>query len=816
MLGGCRGCTGPLTYDASPDAADGGPPCGHCTAGVTVGIAGNNAYLYAVSADAGVWRSGNSSEGALTASEWYQLPAGPPRAFSIAVDPNNQQHLAVGQRDGDQLANNNSGVRESTDAGETWPTYFDPAAPPLNCSEQGVSSVAFSRKSTLFFSTACGVGVRQSGQAISWPTLPTGTTPITAVTASETKLWARTAAGVVLVSTDEGVSWSLATQKPIPSNANNFTSQRGDRTSLGVWDNFVFMSSLGATRMINGVAANNYNQLTILDIAHDQWVVQSQILGSVNGTGAGGRRQVKSFIFGTSGKVGSDRQLYFSSAQEIYRADAQNSDGTLQWEQISASGSSGVLPTNGQFVNIIHNDLWDFNVANGGSDLWIASDGGIVQNTLVAKGWIARNQGLHTQHVHELYTPEPDLHLSSVTHDNDGWFRVSPGTWQTTAELGDATWLSGDPGNPVSALFARRNGACANHCSCGQLVQFGTTTLTPTCDLINQDGTFGGQSSLTDGPGSIIFIATLSSEGNPSPKLDALLLTRLPLTYDSGGGNTANVSSPLGDTSLRSYDDLVILRNPQYMDHPQIESAATDWSIFANNLPAGTHKFWVSGGHSNPSVFILATQTDGEHLYKLQKPMGPPHPFSSWQELNVQGSLQQPQPWPSSQILSGAFIGPVFVNPWNALQLYVLTASGVEYSADGGQSFNIDQTLTNLINGSGKFPMTGDFAGSTPESLAAIDFGNSYVSAHMGTLSAVSFNRDYPSERVAASPFTGLFYSRGDGNWTILGKAMPTPVTSISDVGIVGDQIYVATEGRGILNIRQFRNWLQRIITMFH
>jgi hypothetical protein len=74
----------------------------------------------------------------------------------------------------------------------------------------------------------------------------------------------------------------------------------------------------------------------------------------------------------------------------------------------------------------------------------------------------------------------------------------------------------------------------------------------------------------------------------------------------------------------------------------------------------------------------------------------------------------------------------------------------------------------------------------------------------------------YPSERVAASPFTGLFYSRGDGNWTTLGKALPTPVTSISDVGIVGDQIYVATEGRCILNIRQFRNGLRRIITMFH
>jgi hypothetical protein len=815
-LGGCNGPTGPLTYDASPDAPNGGPPCSQCTAGVTVGLAGNNAQLFAVSADAGVWRSSNSSEGALTASEWYQLPAGPPRAFSIAVDPNNSSHLAVGQRDGDQIANNDSGVRESFDAGETWPNYFDPSATPLNCQAQGISSVAFSRRSTLFFSTACGIGVRQTSQATaSYPALPTGTTAISAVTASETKLWARTADGTVLVSTTEGASWTLATQKPLPTSANDF-STRGDSTSLGAWDNYVFMSSMGANRIVNGAEKNNFNQLTILDVTNDQWIVQSRIDNSVNGEGAGGRRQVKSFIFGTNERVGADRQLYFSSAQEIYRATAQNSDGTLKWEKIAATWSSGAAPTHEQFANIIHNDLWDFNVANGGSDVWIGSDGGIVQNTPAKKGWVLRNQGLHTQHIHTLYTPDPDLHLAYPTHDNDAWFRISPGIWRSESSLGDASWTSGDAGNPTAALLARQTGPCSDRCYCGEVVQFENNgKYKIKCVLINQNPTFGDGASIPDGPGSIVFVPTLVTEGNPAPKLDALLLTPLPLTYDSGNGKTAIVKGPPGISPPAQGNALVILRNPQYLEHPEIDSSAQGWSIFANNLPAGTHKFWVAGGHARPILFLLANQNGQEHLYRGTG-MQPPSVVSGWTELNVQGNGLQPQPWPTPQILAGALNGPVFVNPWNSQQLYVLTQPGVMYSFTGGFSFTIDQALTNLVNGQGKFPMTGDFSGSTPLSGPVIDFGNSYISAHMGTLSAVAFNRESINERVAASPFSGLFYSPGNGIWTDLSKALPKPASSVSDVGLVGDQLYVTTEGRGVLNIQQFRPPFRRPVTIFH
>jgi hypothetical protein len=76
----------------------------------------------------------------------------------------------------------------------------------------------------------------------------------------------------------------------------------------------------------------------------------------------------------------------------------------------------------------------------------------------------------------------------------------------------------------------------------------------------------------------------------------------------------------------------------------------------------------------------------------------------------------------------------------------------------------------------------------------------------MGTLSAMAFNPDNPSEVVAASPYTGVFYTNGDGTWRDLTPALPRPLTSVSSVAISNDAVYLATEGRGILGIAGFRN----------
>src|SRR5713226_6301576 len=82
--------------DVSPNTANGGTADGGAqTSGVIPTLAGDTATLYAVSMNAGVWQS-------LNGGSWTQLVNSPQRAYSIAIDPTNKHHIAVGERDGDK------------------------------------------------------------------------------------------------------------------------------------------------------------------------------------------------------------------------------------------------------------------------------------------------------------------------------------------------------------------------------------------------------------------------------------------------------------------------------------------------------------------------------------------------------------------------------------------------------------------------------------------------------------------------------------------------------------------------------------------
>jgi hypothetical protein len=65
---------------------------GSSSGGLTYALAGDDGALYPVSLDAGFWRSP-------TSRVWSQLK-GPRYALSVAVDPADPSHLAVGERDG--------------------------------------------------------------------------------------------------------------------------------------------------------------------------------------------------------------------------------------------------------------------------------------------------------------------------------------------------------------------------------------------------------------------------------------------------------------------------------------------------------------------------------------------------------------------------------------------------------------------------------------------------------------------------------------------------------------------------------------------
>jgi hypothetical protein len=140
------------------------------------------------------------------------------------------------------------------------------------------------------------------------------------------------------------------------------------------------------------------------------------------------------------------------------------------------------------------------------------------------------------------------------------------------------------------------------------------------------------------------------------------------------------------------------------------------------------------------------------------------------------------------------------VNPYNPDQIFVLTDKGIQISADGGFSFKVDDVLTALLTASGKYALIPNFA----INLTNTPFANRENA--LGTMSYAASHRYDPAEVVVASPFTGLFYTNGDGKWRSLSETLPRPRTSISAVGIDCEAIYAATEGRSIVRVVNYRN----------
>jgi hypothetical protein len=96
--------------------------------------------------------------------------------------------------------------------------------------------------------------------------------PVSAVVASDTRVWARNAQGSLIMSTDNGQAFNLATQQPLPAGV-SFPS-RGDIFSLAATDEYAVMT-------IGGDA--NYNALLIYDnhaaygVKYDRWLVLSPL-----------------------------------------------------------------------------------------------------------------------------------------------------------------------------------------------------------------------------------------------------------------------------------------------------------------------------------------------------------------------------------------------------------------------------------------------------------------------------------------------------------------------------------------------------------
>jgi hypothetical protein len=773
----CARC-GVLVYDISPDSQNGVPATGgDSTAGLTVSVAGNKTWLYAVTLNAGVWRS--LSDWPKT-GPWIQIPKSPELAYCIAIDPNDDQHIAVGERDGDATdpMQNHSGVWESFDGGNTWPDYFDPRAANPACRSQAIRSITITSQSAVVAATPCGVAVRPKGQPFGFPATPLGNRAVTGVASSETKVWARDGNYNLIVSPANGNTWNSATNKPVP--AGMVAASPGDASSLAAFDTAAYMSTLGD----NNGAGNNFNQLLIWDASLDTWVIQKRIADSLNGTGVGGRRFLKAYVTGPNGQIGTDLQLFFCSAQEIFKATSRSGNGIFQWTRIAATPVANVQSTDPNFMNLVHSEMYDFHLARDATAAWVTTDGGVFETKMDGKGWLTRSSGLHTQHIHTLYTPHNGLHLAYSTQDNNGWFRFNPPSglpvWNS-AGGGDVNWTAGDAGKTVMVVLARQSGPGGAVLS-GFGNSVGSPGQTQKAVTLNNDQTFGGPAQ--NGPLFFRFIQTKKNEEWLT--MDAVMLSKMPFQYVDSAGTKVTV--------LSSGQPIALLRNQSWATFPDVNTGkGMGWEIVADDLPAGTIGFWVSGGHVKPVFYVLAIQSGVANLFVtgLDRGCGT-FPPTTWRQISVNGSGQP------NNLLVGGRNGPVFVNPYDPNQLYVLTRDKIRVSNDAGCSFVDDDALTSLVTGSGRFQLVGQFPGGNPQN---VDKAFQSGGTTMASLEDMAFDHDQPSRRAAVSPFTGVFVDRGDGQWRNLTPYLPILHTPISGVGIWGSTVFIVMEGRGILQI---------------
>jgi hypothetical protein len=791
----------PWLEDLSPAQPANVSPASESSAGSILAVAGTWHRLYAVSWNAGVWASSDGGG-------WYQRQDSPPFAYCIAVDPADDAHVVVGERPGDVNTRvTPGGLWESTNAGDGWTQV--PLQPGTGCIVNAVTCLFFSHASTLYVGTACGVGRRRAGdQAVSFVATPgrlkrkPGNTtpipalgPITAFSESVTaagafRIWARTATEL-LFSDDDGSSWTVV---DVPAKIDGYDStgmsrRNGDWFSLAAFGDsvcFFFKPGGNTDPAILQQIGNASTLVYYNDLGQKPFSVQ--VLPAGDGTGAGGKRLVKSYL---TGAIRIKSTIFFSAAQDLYQGTIQP-DATVTWNQPPLGRSP--VANGGDF----HSEVWDFHVTSDGRS-WVATDGGIFRRDSAGTGWVAQNRFLHTHHVQSvtaLPAGSSGANIAYATHDNGPWARqATAAAWRSWPGLGDVTFSAGDAAVPGLALLVR-------HRESASITTFGNPPP-PGSVVGDQDrfplnyykrtpgnpnpnpNSFGGTTG--EPPITLQVIQTLAGKA-PKPLLDVVMLADLPLTRFDGNNNVPfHPDQKLGQPNPNG--NPVLIRSQQWCASPRADDGfdQQSWQLEDGNLPAGTFGFWVSGGHDAP-VYYACANANNPVLYRREASE------PQWVAKTFNGKL-----------LPGGQYGPVFVNPYDPNHLYVLTDIGIQFSTDGANTFQTDTVLTGLVTGAKQFELSDIFTGGNfGQALQA----GGFFSVSVGSLGHMAFLRSNPAEVVAISPFAGVFYNNGDTSgalWRDLTPLLPSPLPRASSVAITDEAIYLGTANHGLFRIMNYR-----------
>lgn len=800
----------PTLIDISPDRANGVAFGGSSTAGLMINMAGDKDALYSIGLNSGVWKTEVDKNGSF--NKWKQLSKSPRYAHCIAIDPLNSNHIVVGERKSDAITDNNCGLWESFDGGNTFQRKSVVEVTP--CNNNIVNAVVITNKSTILTSTPVGIGRKAVGETSFAFPASTVNKSFTSIATFKDLIVARTRTAI-FISSDDGVSWEeFAIQFNFPGQ--NFANgEREGLYSICVMQvpqtNSVFVY-VPATRTPNGpcIAPDkgidpctgkqsnpqlcNYSSFLVFNKQNSQWNFQI-IRDRGLGTGLGGRAFMKSFFSGNANlqdKIGGNTNLIYCSAQNIFKATSINQDGTAVWENIANADICGETKPSG-----FHADIWDFQIDRMGHYAWVSNDGGVYYvkmddrqtaiNLTIQQKYLNLNAGLHTQHIHGAFvasvqgTNPIEEHYGYGTQDNGAWknrsMNIGSPSWSPISNTTDVNIIEGDQGNPLYIVTAR-------HLQSAVLEALGPTPI----------GVKPGATTIMYGNSkSFQFIQTLSTE-KVNGLLDAVVLTTLPVKYVKDpaqfaiDGILTNVPGPLGSGS-----GAAILRNSTFAANPDINlSAGVGWNIEFNDLPANPQAFWVSGGHADPTYFLLCEQTSKPILYKRKKSEATWLPAVGLDNVEI-------VPFINGQVQHG----PVFVNPYDPAEIYVSCKDGIYHygTAVGGLIFQKDVELTNLVSGNGKYALDRIFRGGD---ILNVVWANQSVLNSMYPLSWIAFNRFNPKQMVASSPFTGVFYKEGTKKWRDFSDLLPKPYTPISSVNINNQGIYITTEGRGMFMIRNY------------
>jgi hypothetical protein len=711
------------------------------TAGRTLAFTGDTLRAYCLSENAGVWRS-------LGGSPWQQLPNSPVgyRGDPLVASPIDSSRLALG---------NSEGLWESTDAGQSWTQLGFKGAP------SRVTGAAYLDAATLVATTSTDILYRDpaAGQ-ISSTTLTSPADSLTALAISADIIVARSTANLWF-STNRGRIWEGP--RTIPP------------TVTFAWNEHVILAAVGSFAYLlfgkpgpPGCARQSW--LAVYDVTGGTWQTQPVQISSsdiiCDGTGLTGglTRFLNGYVLSDptlTGRIGSRDQLFLCSGEEVIQATSANPDGTIQtWRRIVGAMCDGCPNT-----DPVHADIWGFHLDPTGRHAWTVGDGGVFADNpgpgadWSSRHWRGQNQQLRTHSATGLAVlptaPTERPRILYTTGDNDYWWReASPhvlpvAPWESPDAVGDANWCTGDAGSPQLAVV------------CGHQIHQAAVTVFDGPMPSGANVVPNAQINLSTGDGfdGIYFFHVIQTPAHrPSvPLLDVLLLFEGALRCLDQSGQLITVSSAPGTPLL--------LRQRQYGSSPDAnKSRLATWVLESDTLPEGTYGVSASGGSTDTVLYAWARQPGGLGLYRREAGQ------TNWSNIPVSGLVESTARFPT-------YTTPVFANPFNPLELIVLTSAGVLRSESGGAGFVEEKDLD-----------------------AMLGHGSAAQVVH------IAFHRGDPREAALATSSMVLFRDN-TGAWHDLSNYFPRPTTgSIPSVGIDAESIYVVSDGRGIFRIIGHRN----------